>query len=82
MNKACDITNVVFSGNIIDYEHKTKYFGALLCSDIDIDVSRQTSRFYAQVNTLLRYFRYCSDDGKMSAVSFILHQYVLFPMMV
>ena len=55
MNKTCDITNVVLSGNIIDYVHKTKYLGVLLCSDrkTSIDVCRQTSRFYAQANTLL-----------------------------
>ena len=34
MNKTCDITNVVLSGNIIDYVHKTKYLGVLLCSDM------------------------------------------------
>ena len=56
MNKTCDITNVVLSGNIIDYVHKTKYLGVLLCSDMKtaIDVCRQTSG----------YFRYCSDDVK------------------
>ena len=66
MNKTCDITNVVLSGNTIDYVHKTKYLGVLLCSDMktSIDVCRQTSRFYAQANTLLRNFRYCSDDVK------------------
>ena len=55
MNKTCDITNVVLSGNIIDYVHKTKYLGVLLCSDMktSIDVCRQTSKFYAQANTLL-----------------------------
>ena len=81
MNKACDFTNVVLSGNTIDYVHKTKYLGVLLCSNMNtfIDVCRQTSKFYAQANTLLRNFRYCSDDGKMSAISFILHQYVLYP---
>ena len=66
MNKTCDITNVVRSGNTIDYVHKTKYLGVLLYSDMktSIDVCRQTSRFYAQANTLLRNFRYCSDDVK------------------
>ena len=66
MNKTCDITNVVLSGNIIDYVHKTKYLGVLLCSNMktSIDVYLQTSKFYAQVNTLLRSFRYCSDDVK------------------
>ena len=66
MNKTCDITNVVLSGNIIDYVHKTKYLGVVLCSDMktSIDVCRQTSKFYAQANTLLRNFHYCSDDVK------------------
>ena len=66
MNKTCDITNVVLSGNIINYVHKTKYLGVLLCSDIktSIDVCRLTSKFYAQANSLLRNFRYCSDDVK------------------
>ena len=57
-NKTCDITNVVLSGNNIDYMHKTKYLGVLLCSDMktSIDVCRQTSKFNAQANTLLRSF--------------------------
>ena len=55
-NKTCDITNAVLSGNIIDYVHKTKYLGVLLCSDIktSIDVCRQTSKFYAQANTFFK----------------------------
>ena len=46
MNKTCDITNVVLSGNIIHYVHKTKYLVVLLCSDMktSIDVCRQTSK--------------------------------------
>ena len=66
MNKICDITNVVLSGNTIDDVHKTKYLGVLLCSDMktSIDVRRQTSKFYAQANNLLRNFRYCSDNRK------------------
>ena len=78
MNKTCDITNVVLSGNTIDYVHKTKYLGVLLCSDMktSIDVCRQTSRFYAQANTLLRNFRYCSDDVKcMLFRSFCTNKY-------
>ena len=62
MNKTCDITNVVLSGNSIDYVHKTKYLGVLLCSDMK--ACRPTSKFYAQANTLLRNFSYCSDDVK------------------
>ena len=66
MIKTCDITNVVLSDNVIDYVHKTKYLGVLLCSDMktSIDVCRQTCKFYAPTNTLLRNFRYCSDDAK------------------
>ena len=64
MNKTCDITNVVLSGNSIDYVHKTKYLCVLLCSDMKTSICRQTSRFYAQANTLLRNFRFCSDDVK------------------
>ena len=66
MNKTCDITKAVLSGNIIDYVHKTKYLGVLLCSDMktSIDVCRQTSKFYSQVNALLRNFRYFSHYVK------------------
>ena len=38
MNKTCDITNVVLSGNTIDYVHKTKYLGVLLCSDMKTSI--------------------------------------------
>ena len=66
ININCDITNVVLSGNIIDYVHKTNYLGVLLCSDMKtfIGVSRQTCKFYAQANTLLRNFHNCSDKVK------------------
>ena len=66
MNKTCDITNVVLSGNIIDYVHKTKYLSVLLCSGMNtsIDVCHQTSMFYAQANTLFCNFPNCSDDVK------------------
>ena len=67
MNKTWDIPNVILSDNIIDYVHKTKYLGVILCSHMktSIDVSRQTSKFYAQANTLLRNFCYCSDKVKL-----------------
>ena len=50
----------------LDYVHKTKYLCVHLCSNMktSIDVCRQTSKFYAQANTLLRNFCYCSDDVK------------------
>ena len=41
MNKTCDITNVVLSGNTIDYVHKTKYLGVLLCSDMKTSIAKQ-----------------------------------------
>ena len=78
MNKTCDITNVVLSDNVIDYVHKTKYLGVFLCSDMktSIDVCRQTSKFYAQANTLLRSFCYCSDELKcMMFRSFCTNMY-------
>ena len=78
MDKTCDVTNVVLSGNITDYVHKTKYLGVLLCSDMktSIDVCRQTSKFYAQANTLLRKFRFRSDDVKcMLLRSFCTNMY-------
>ena len=45
---------------------KIKYLGAFPSSDkkTSIDVCPQTSKFYAEANTLLRNFRYCSDDVK------------------
>ena len=33
---------------------------------MSIDVSRQTRKFYAQANMLLRNFRYCSNEVKRS----------------
>ena len=33
---------------------------------MSIDVSRQTRKFYAQANMLLRNFRYCSNEVKCS----------------
>ena len=39
MNKSCDITNVVLSGNIIDYVHETKYLSVLLlCYDMNTSI--------------------------------------------
>ena len=38
MNKTCGITNVILSGNIIDYVDKTKYLGVLLCSDMKTSI--------------------------------------------
>ena len=76
--KTGDITNVVLSDNVIDNVHKTKYLGVLLCSDMktSIGVCRQTSKFYAQANTLVRNFRYFSDDVKcMLFLSFCIKMY-------
>ena len=57
MNKICDVTNVVLSCNIIDYVHKTKYLGVLLCSGMktSIEVFRQIRKFHAQANTLVTF---------------------------
>ena len=67
MNKTCDIPDIILSHNIIDYVCMTKYLGVILCSHMktSVDVFRQTSKFYAQANTLSRNFRYCSDKVKL-----------------
>ena len=52
---------VFLSGNQIDFVQEVKYLGVLLNPSMktSIDVSRQTRKFYAQANMLLRNFRYC-----------------------
>ena len=66
MNKLCDNVSVVFSGNNIDFVHETKYLGVIIISSMKTssDVVRQTRKFYAQANMLLRNFRYCTNDVK------------------
>ena len=55
-----------FYSKAFDSVRETKYLGVMLNSQLktSIDVSRQTRKFYAQVNMLLRSFRYCSVDVK------------------
>ena len=64
VNKHCDYANVYLSGNHIDFVQEVKYLGVLLNSSMktSIDVSRQTRKFYAQANMLLRNFRYCGRE--------------------
>ena len=64
MNKLCDNVPVVLSGNNIDFVHETKYLGVIINSSMktSFDVVRQTRKFYAQTNMLLRNFRYCTND--------------------
>ena len=66
VNKKCDDTDMFLSGKAIDFVQETKYLGVILNSQLktSVDVSRQTRKFYAQANMLLRNFRYCSDDVK------------------
>ena len=66
VNKHCDYANVYLSGNHIDFVQEVKYLGVLLNSSMktSIDVSRQTRKFYAQANMLLRNFRYCGKEVK------------------
>ena len=47
---------------------EVKYLWVLLNPSMktSIDVSRQTRKFYAQANMLLRNFRYCSNEVKCS----------------
>ena len=64
VNKHCDYANVYLCGNHIDFVQEVKYLGVLLKSSMktSIDVSRQTRKFYAQANMLLRNFRYCGRE--------------------
>ena len=64
VNKHCDHANVSLSGRHIDFLQEVKYLGDLLNSSlkISIAVSRQTRKFHAQANMLLRNFRYCGID--------------------
>ena len=64
VNKKCNNTDMFLSDKAIDFVQETKYLGVILNSQLktSVDVSRQTRKFYAQANMLLRNFRYCSDD--------------------
>ena len=66
MNKLCDNVPVVLSGNTIDFVHETKYLGVIINSSMKTssDVVRQTRKFCAQTNMLLRNFRYCTNNVK------------------
>ena len=78
VNKHCDYANVYLSGNHIDFVQEVKYLGVLLNSSkkTSIDVSRQTRKFYAQANMLLRNFRYCGREVKcMLFKSFCTNMY-------
>ena len=68
VNKHCKNSTVFLSGNQIDFVQEVKYLGVLLNSSMktSIDFSRQTRKFYAQANMLLRNFRYCSNEVKCS----------------
>ena len=68
VNKHCDNSTVFLSGNQIEFVQEVKYLGVLLNPSMktSIDVSRQTRKFYAQANMLLRNFRYCSNEVKCS----------------
>ena len=66
MNKLSDNVSVVLSDNNIDFVHETKYLDVIINSSVKTssDVVRQTRKFYAQANMLLRNFRYCTNDVK------------------
>ena len=68
VNKHCDNSTVFLSGNQIDFVQEVKYLGVLLNPSMksSIDVSRQTRKFYAQANMLLRNFRYGSNEVQCS----------------
>ena len=61
----CDIMKQQYLGVIINSSTKTSF-----------DVVRQTRKFYAQVNMLLRNFYYCTNDIKcMLFKSFCANMY-------
>ena len=68
VNKHCDNLTVFLSGNQVGLVQEVKYLGVLLNHSMktSIGVSRQTRKFYAQANILLRNFRYCSNEVKCS----------------
>ena len=76
--KHFDNSTVFLSGNQIDFVHEVKYLGVLLNRSMktSIDVIRQTRKFYAKANMLLRKFRYCSNEVKCSLyTSFFTNMY-------
>ena len=66
VNRRCDTTDLFLSSKAIGFVQETKYLGVMLNSQLktSIDVSRQTRKFYADANMLLRNFRYCFADVK------------------
>ena len=68
VNKHCDNSIVFLSGSYIDFVQDVKYLGVLLnsCMKTSIDVSRQTRKFCAEANMLLRNYWYCGNEVKCS----------------
>ena len=78
MKKLCDHVFVLLTSNNIDFVHETKYLGVIINSSMKTssDVVRQTRKFYAQANILLRNFCYCTNDVKcMLFKSFCANMY-------
>ena len=65
MNKLYDNVSVVLSGSNIDFVHETNNLDVIinLSMKTSSDV-RQTRKFYAKDNMLLRNFRYWTNDVK------------------
>ena len=66
VNKHCDNSTVLLSGNQIDFVQEVKYLGVLLNYSMKTfnDVSRQTRKFYTQASKLLRNFPHCGNEVK------------------
>ena len=54
--------------NVLSIVDKIKYLGHIISAELsdDEDIYRQCRMLYAQANTLLRKFGYCSEDVKLS----------------
>ena len=64
----CDCTNVVYMFCVYCIYYYVNKFEvrSLFSTSHLLNVSRQTRKFYAQANMLLRNFRYCSNEVKCS----------------
>ena len=66
MNKHCGLPVSYLGNSVCQFVQEVKCLGFIIYSTIktNIDVARQTRKFYLQANLLLRNFRHCSDDVK------------------
>ena len=66
VNKKCVPPSIVLSSKTLEFVDETKYLGVILNSTMKtyVDVARQTRKFYAQANMLIRIFSHCTHNVK------------------